>query len=70
MRVTEEGPLAMRWVGGRGEEDLHDSGRVVREVGFIFLTLVVIPPTVLPPFLFRLAFFFRNLRAFVCIPIL
>jgi len=49
-----------------GKEYLHNPGRVIREIGFIFLALVIIPATVLPLFLPRLGPF---LRIFARIPI-
>lgn len=53
----------------RGKKDLHNPRRVIREIGFIFFTLVIIPPTVLPLFLPRLGPFLRNLRIFDHVPI-
>ena len=54
----------------KGKEDLHYPRRVIREIGFIFLTLVIIPPTVLPLFLTRPGLFLRNLRVVDSIPVL
>ena len=56
--------------GGGKREDLHDPRRVIREIGFIFLTLVIIPSAVLPLFLPRLRLFLRNLRTVYRVPIL
>ena len=48
------------------KEDLHDPWRIIWEIWFVFLTLIVVPPAVLLPFLPRLGLFLGNLRVFVC----
>lgn len=45
-----------------GKEDLHNPRRVLWKVGFVFLTLIIIPPTALPLFLTRLESSLRRLR--------
>ena len=44
------------------KEDLHDPRRIIREIGFISLTLIIVPPAVLLLFLPRLGPFLGNLR--------
>jgi len=43
------------------KEDLHDPRRVIREIGFVFLTLILAPPAVLLLSLPRLGLFLGNL---------